>query len=355
MNKRALIAMSGGVDSSVAALLMKQKGYECIGITMKLFDSEDMKDAENICRRLEIPYYVVDYKEEFKENVIDKFVSTYLKGHTPNPCIDCNKTMKFGRLYEKAAELGCDTIVTGHYVLKEYDEEKGEYVLKKARDLSKDQSYFLYFFSQEQLSHIEFPLGEYTKEEIRKIAEENGFINAKKHDSQDICFVPDGDYKKVIKKCAVCTEKIPESGNFVDRQGNILGTHKGIYSYTIGQRKGLGIAAKEPLYVCEIRTDTNEVVLGKSEDLFTKSVHAENVSFINAINKYEKEVYNEGIRVSAKIRYRHKEQPGILKVNSDGSVDMVFDEPQRAATSGQSLVIYDGDRVMGGGIIWKKY
>ncbi len=363
---KALIAMSGGVDSSVAALLIKNKGYQTIGITMKLYDNEDIgvskehtccslddiEDARAVANALGIPYYVFNFTEDFKEKVIMKFVRTYLKGHTPNPCIDCNKSMKFSDLWQRALELSCDKIVTGHYVINEYDEKLGEYRLKKAKDETKDQSYVLYFLSQEDLSHIEFPMGEMTKNEARELAEANNLLNARKHDSQDICFVPDGDYAKVIEKytCDICGAsgncKKPKPGDFVDMEGNVLGQHKGIINYTIGQRKGLGISAAHPLYVVDIDPERNVVVLGKNEDLFTRKVHAEEVNFINTIPEGTRE-----LRVSAKIRYRHKEQPGTLKINEDGSVDMLFDEPQRAVTKGQSLVIYDGDYVLGGGII----
>lgn len=369
MNKNALIAMSGGVDSSVAALLMKDRGYNCIGITMKLFENEtagisrahtccsldDIEDARSVASRLEIPYYVCNFKSDFKCKVIDKFVKTYLMGHTPNPCIDCNRYMKFQDLWQRAKELECDTIVTGHYVRKEYDEATGRYYLKKAKDPEKDQSYVLYFLSQEQLKHTEFPLGDFRKEDARDIAEQHNLVNARKHDSQDICFVPDGNYKNVIERyaCDLCKDSqekenyvLPGEGNFVDKDGNILGIHKGIYSYTIGQRKGLGIAAAAPLYVLDIIPAKNEVVLGSNEELFQRNVHAEEVSFINP-----PEPGVRSLRVSAKIRYRHKEQPGILTINGDGSVDMLFDEPQRAVTKGQSLVIYDGDYVLGGGTI----
>jgi tRNA-specific 2-thiouridylase len=366
--KKALIAMSGGVDSSVAALLMQQQGYDCLGITMKLYHNEDIgisrehtccslddiEDARGVAARLNMPYYVCNFTSDFKCKVIEKFVATYLKGFTPNPCIDCNRYMKFEDLWQRARELECDCIVTGHYVRKEYDASTGKYYLKKALDLSKDQSYVLYFMSQEQLSHTEFPMGDQIKESARNLAEAHGLLNARKHDSQDICFVPDGNYKKVIEQyaCEACKDgkeqkyQLPGEGDFVDRNGKVLGRHKGIYSYTIGQRKGLGIAAAAPLYVVDIDVEHNRVVLGANEDLFSRHVHAEDVSFVNPP---EQEIRK--MRVSAKIRYRHKEQPGTLTINEDGSVDMLFDEPQRAVTKGQALVLYDGDYVLGGGII----
>lgn len=369
MKKRALIAMSGGVDSSVAALLMKEAGWDCVGVTMKLFENEsagisrehtccsldDVEDARRVAYRLDIPYYVCNFKADFKKLVIDRFAETYLKGFTPNPCIDCNRYMKFDALWHKAEDLECDVVATGHYVRKEYDEKTGKFYLKKAKDPEKDQSYVLYFLNQEQLMHTEFPLGGLCKEETRRLAAEHAFINAGKHDSQDICFVPDGDYKKVIERYAEDSGKnageiseavLPGTGNFVDLNGNILGTHQGFYCYTIGQRKGLGISSTAPLYVLDIIPSRNEVVLGRNDDLFQRNVHAENVSFINPLSPETRT-----LRVSAKIRYRHKEQPGVLTVHEDGSVDMLFDEPQRAVTKGQSLVLYDGDYVLGGGTI----
>lgn len=360
--KKALIAMSGGVDSSVAALLMQRKGYDCIGITMKLYNNEeagisethtccslsDIEDARSVALNLGMPYYVTNFMDGFKEKVINNFVLTYIDGQTPNPCIDCNRCMKFDDLIQKAKEYGCEKIVTGHYARVEKTED-GKFLLKKGLDPTKDQSYVLYFLSQEQLSMIEFPLGDTEKLDNRELAREAGLINANKHDSQDICFVPDGNYKRVVEKYAadlVPGFKLPGEGDFVDKDGNVLGKHKGYYYYTIGQRKGLGISAKEPLYVIKTIPKKNQVVLGSNDDLFTKNVHAVRFHFINQPDEIVKE-----IRCAAKIRYRAKETPGVLHINDDGSVDMVFDEAVRAVTAGQSLVVYDGDIVLGGGFI----
>lgn len=354
--KKAIIAMSGGVDSSVAALLMKKAGYDCIGATMKLYTNEDanisrengccslsdVEDAKNVAHKLDMPFYVFNFTDKFHECVIDNFIKAYENGQTPNPCIDCNKYLKFDKMLVRMKEINFDYVVTGHYARIEYDENSGRYLLKKAVDDTKDQSYVLYMLNQEQLAHIKFPLGGYTKAKIREIAEENGFVNARKHDSQDICFVPDGDYAGFIERYS---GKTFENGDFTDKNGNVLGTHKGIINYTIGQRKGLGIAYKKPLYVCDIQPQTNKVVLGDNEDLFTDELTADNVNIIAKPDLYEP------VRVCAKVRYRHKEQPATAWQTEDGLLHVKFDEPQRAITKGQSVVLYDGDTVVGGGII----
>ncbi len=353
--KKALIAMSGGVDSSVAAFLIKQQGLDATGVTMKLYDNEDIgiarentccsdddiADARAVCARLSIPYYVFNFRDDFNTEVIDRFIKAYENGSTPNPCIDCNRYIKFERLMRRMAELNMDYVVTGHYARIEYDEERKRYLLKKALDDKKDQSYVLYSLTQEQLSHTLFPLGSLNKDEVRKIAEENGFVNAKKHDSQDICFVPDGKYTEFIEGY---TGKKYECGDFVDRDGKRLGEHKGIIRYTIGQRKGLGLALPAPMYVLEKDLDNNKVVLGFNDDLFTKELYAEDINLISI-----KEV-NEPIRVSAKVRYNQKEQPATVERDGD-RLHIVFDEPQRAICKGQAVVLYDGDIVVGGGKI----
>ena len=352
--KKALIAMSGGVDSSVAALLMTKAGYDCIGCTMKLYSNEDIgiskghtccslddvEDARAVANKLDIPYYVFNFTDCFKEKIIDKFVATYESGMTPNPCIDCNKYMKFDRLYERAKVLGCDCIVTGHYArIRKTD--KG-YQLLKAVDETKDQSYVLYQMTQDELANTSFPLGELTKQEARKIADENEFINADKPDSQDICFVPDGDYVAALKRFS---GKEYESGDFVDKEGSVLGTHKGIVAYTIGQRKGLGISSDKPLYVCGIDTEKNRVVLGSNEDLFSKDVDVFKVHWISGVAP------KKPFSCMVKLRYRMKEQAATVYPGDNNTVHIVFDEPQRAKTPGQSAVFYDGDVVLGGGII----
>lgn len=354
--KKALIAMSGGVDSSVAALLMQQKGYECIGATMKLFENEqagvkrektccsldDVEDARSVAYRLHIPYYVFNFTANFEKEVMDRFVHAYENGWTPNPCIDCNRYLKFEKLYQRMQEMQMDTIVTGHYARVAYDEVSGRYLLKKGLDDSKDQSYVLYNLTQEQLTHTQFPVGELSKHQVRKIAEEHDFLNADKPDSQDICFVPDGDYAGFIERY---TGKSPETGAFLDSEGNQIGTHRGVIHYTIGQRKGLGISAPHPLYVCGICTADNTVTLGYNENLFSRKLTASDVNLISC------DSMEEPIRVQAKIRYRHPAQPATAWMTPDGTLHVEFDEPQRAITCGQAVVLYDGDIVIGGGRI----
>ena len=351
-----MIAMSGGVDSSAAALLMKERGYECIGVTMKLFGNEDIRvssdrsccspedaeDARSVAAKLGMPFYVYDFTDRFRRDVIDRFADAYEQGRTPNPCIDCNRYLKFGELFRKADDLGCEFIVTGHYAGTGYDEERGRYLLKKGADRKKDQSYVLYALTQEQLARVIFPLGDMEKTAIRRIAAEAGFVNAEKAESQDICFVKDGKYGDFLE--AYRGRKYPE-GDFVFRDGTVAGRHKGIIRYTVGQRKGLGLALKKPAYVCAIEPENNIVRLGDNEDLFTRVVYAEDVNLI-AVPEIKGEM-----RVSARVRYHQPERPASVTQTGPHSVRLVFDEPQRAVTPGQSLVMYQDDVVVGGGII----
>ena len=351
---RAIIAMSGGVDSSVAAFLMKQQGYYIIGVTLKLHSDDgisdeqsccsqqDILDAKAVCDRLGVEHRVIDFESNFNEFVIDRFVESYINGGTPNPCIDCNRYIKFSKMLEIAAEEGFGYVVTGHYARVAYDEQSDRYVLKKGLDESKDQSYVLYSLDQHALSHLKLPLGELSKAQVREIAEQNGFINASKKDSQDICFVKDGKYADFITSY---TGKNFPDGDFVDLSGRVLGTHKGIIRYTIGQRKGLNLSLPQPMYVCEKDTVSNTVTLCLDDELYATELLAEDMNYISI-----KEL-KEPLRVNAKIRYKHKEAPATLYPLSDGRVKLVFDEPQRAITKGQAVVMYIDNTVVCGGTI----
>lgn len=351
---KAIIAMSGGVDSSVAAFLMKQQGYDIIGITLKLHTENDVADepscctqqdiidAKSVCDCLGIEHRVVNMESDFNEFVVDRFVDAYVTGFTPNPCIDCNRFIKFSKLLDIAKDEGYDYIVTGHYAQVQYDENSDRYLLKKGHDHSKDQSYVLYSLSQDLLSHLKLPLGELSKDEVRRIAEQNGFVNANKKDSQDICFVPDGKYADFITRY---TGRTFPDGDFVDSDGNILGTHKGIIRYTIGQRKGLNLSLPQPMYVCNKDIESNTVTLCLNEQLFSSELIADDVNFISI-----KEL-KEPMQITAKIRYKHSESPATLYPLSDGRIKLTFDTPQRAITPGQAVVIYQDDTVVGGGTI----
>lgn len=358
---KALIAMSGGVDSCVAAMLMQRSGYECIGCTMVLFDAPsgsgaDMdghpqdggaaSDAEAVANALGMEFHSFDMRDMFRTRVIDDFIEEYSAGRTPNPCIVCNRTMKFGALLEKATELGCEKIVTGHYARVAFDRETGLYTLSKAKDLSKDQSYVLYHLSQEQLSRIELPLGEYTKEEVRKIAADAGLVSADRAESQDICFVPDGDYAAVIREYSGID--FPP-GEFVDLQGNAMGTHKGIIHYTIGQHKRLGQAFGVPRYVCSIDGKNNRIALGGPDDVFSSGARLKDCRWIDG------GLPSSDVRCRVRLRYKQQEQWARVQSShesaSEGYALVIFDEPQRAITPGQAAVFYDEDRVLGGGTI----
>lgn len=357
MSDKALIAMSGGVDSSVAAAIMMEKGYDCIGVTMKLYEAEeqgycrsntcctaeDTEDARQVAGALGMPFYVMNFTDDFRRQVIDRFVRSYELGGTPNPCIDCNRYMKHEKLYYRASELDCNFIVTGHYARIERDKSSGRYLLKKARDLDKDQSYVLYFLSQEQLKHSAFPLGEFeSKEHVRKIAEKYGFINARKHDSQDICFVTSGSYGDFIEE--YLGKSFPE-GAFVDEEGNVLGTHRGIIRYTIGQRKGLGLSLPRPMYVAEKDIEKNRIILSTGSSLYYESLIAEDFNWI----KYPAPL--SPVAVTAKTRYKAREVAATAEALPDGRVLVYFKEPERAVAIGQAVVLYDGEDVVGGGTI----
>ena len=345
---KALIGMSGGVDSSVAAYLMMEAGYTCVGATMRLYTGQDLgccdtsnvDDAKAVADRLGISFHVLDFSEDFRTQVMDHFSRSYESGLTPNPCVECNRHLKFDKFLQSALDLGCDCIVTGHYA--RIEEAGGRYLLRKAVDEAKDQSYFLYALTQRQLQHTRFPLGELIKAQARAIAEQQGFLNAKKRDSQDICFIPDGDYLAFLQRY---TGKTYPGGNYLDQRGNIVGTHKGAVAYTLGQRKGLNLAMGAPVYVCAKDMEKNTVTIGPNEALYRQELLANDWNWI-AIDGLTKP-----IPVYAKARSRMTEQPATVYPEKDGFARVVFDEPQRALTPGQAVVLYSGDTVIGGGTI----
>ena len=338
-----MIAMSGGVDSSVAAYLTKEDGFDCVGVTMKLFSSEDagvgIDDARDITRRLGIPHYVFNFAEDFDKEIIRRFVEAYENGHTPNPCVDCNRHIKFGRLLDRARLLGYVFLVTGHYARIERD--SGKLLLKKALDEAKDQSYFLYTMTQEQLAHTLFPLGGLKKVEVREIATAQGFSNARKHESQDVCFITDGGYADFIERY---TGRKHEPGNFVDPDGKTLGRHEGLIRYTLGQRRGLGVSSRRRLYVCGKNLEENTVTLGDEELLYSKTLFAEKLNWIFGAAP-------ERFRAMAKTAYRRAGQWATVERAGDDRIRVEFDESQKSAATGQAVVLYDGDVVLGGGAI----
>lgn len=350
MNKKtALIGMSGGVDSSVAAFLTQRSGYDCVGATMRLYDKssacgapDDAEDARSVARKLNMPHHILSFQEQFQETVIRNFISCYEQGLTPNPCVQCNRHMKFGHMLDAARELGCDYVVSGHYARIRQDETTGRYLLYKSADKAKDQTYFLASLDQQQLAHILFPLGELTKEQVRQIAEEQGFVNARKRDSQDICFVPDGDYVAFMEGY---TGKTYPEGDYLDLSGKVIGRHKGAVCYTLGQRKGLGIALGAPAYVCGKDMTANTVTLGPHEALFSNALRA------NDWNWYPFPTLTEPVEVTAKTRHSQLEQAATVYPEENGFARVEFHAPQRAVTPGQAVVLYQGDLVIGGGTI----
>lgn len=357
MKKRVIVGMSGGVDSSVTAALLLEQGYDVIGVTMKIWDEggEESKlqeggccslsavdDARHVSNKLGVPYYVLNFQDVFKETVIDYFVNEYIHGKTPNPCIACNKYVKFDALLKKAVSLDAHYIATGHYAKIEFDEKLERYLIRKSTAAKKDQTYVLYNLTQEQLKHTLMPLGYYTKEQVRELAKKLDLIVASKPESQEICFVTDNDYGRFIEENANYKAK---PGNFIDTRGNILGKHKGIIHYTVGQRKGLGIAFGKPMFVVGIDVENNNVILGEDKEVFSDTLTANTVNFI----PFDR--LNQSMRITAKIRYSAKEAPAVISPLARDRVNVKFDEPQRAISPGQAVVFYDGDVVIGGGTI----
>jgi len=341
--------MSGGVDSSVAAALLLEQGYGCVGITLKLTTSEsrccslqDVNDAKAVAFQLGIPHYVLNFTEEFDKQVIHRFIETYEQGATPNPCIDCNRSIKFNLLLLRTRQIDCDYLATGHYARVEQDSASGRFLLRKAVDPKKDQSYVLYCLTQQQLERARFPLGELSKQQVRKIAEEKKLTTSAKGESQDICFVPDGDYGTFIESY---TGKTWPPGDIIDLEGKIIGRHRGIIRYTIGQRRGLGVAANTPIYVAEKSVAHNTVTLGPDSSLYQKSLSAKDINLIACAR------IDKPLRVTVKTRYLQTEQVATAEQTGENELHIEFDSPQRAITPGQAAVLYDGDIVVGGGTI----
>lgn len=351
MKEKVLLGMSGGVDSSVSAILLQEQGYEVVGATMRLWEgkeeicgsSSNVNDAKIVCKKLGIEHHVLDLKEEFKTCVINDFINAYKNAKTPNPCIECNKHLKFGYFYKKAQELGCKYIATGHYAKTEYSEKYNQVVLKKSNSSKKDQSYVLYNIPRNMIENVLFPLADFeNKEQIRHIAEEHGLTVASKPDSQEICFIPDNNYGKFLEENL---EYKPKAGNIVDENGRVLGKHRGLIYYTIGQRKGLGISSPTPLYVIKLDKIKNEVVVGKEEKIYSKELFADSINF-TVFDKLEKE-----LKVKAKVRYLANEANATIYPCDENTLRVEFEEPQRAITPGQSVVFYDDDILIGGGKI----
>lgn len=356
MGQSVFLGMSGGVDSSVSALLLQRAGYDVSGVNLRLFHNEDLgeerektccsladaEDARAVAARLGVPFYVFDFSKIFRDTVIADFIAEYEAGRTPNPCVVCNRAVKFGALLQRVRTLHGDYVATGHYARVERDGNTGRWLLKRGADRSKDQSYFLYMLTQEQLSHTLFPLGGLLKSQVRALAEENGLVNAKKRDSQDICFVPDGDYTAFIQRA---TGRPSPTGDFVDEAGRVLGQHRGFVRYTRGQHKGLGLSIEPPLYVLDKDPETRAIRLGPDAALWTTALTARDMNWISTAEP------TRPLRVTAKTRYSQRESAAVAEALPGGMLRLTFDEPQRAVTPGQAVVLYDGETVVGGGTI----